>query len=79
MLSYLIVILSLEKLENRLHKNGKTDIHEHKQLNTKTKNNLKKPTLSVVIAGPPDTEYLYYALSVEGLTQKGSLLPAYIK
>ena len=79
MLSYLIVILSLEKLENRLHKNKKTDIHKDKQLSTKTKNNLKKPTLSVVIAGPPITEYLYYALNVEGLTQKDSLLPAYIK
>ena len=79
MLSYLIVILSLEKLENRLHKNKKTDIHKDKQLNTKTKNNLKKPTLSVVIASPPITEYLYYALNVEGLTQKDSLLPAYIK
>ena len=79
MLSYLIVILSLEKLENRLHKNERTDIHEDKQLNTKTKNNLKKPTLPVAIAGPPDTEYLYYPLNVKGLTQKESLLPAYIK
>ena len=39
---------------------------------------LKKPTLSVINAGPPDTEYLYYPLNVEGVTQKGSLLPAYI-
>ena len=28
---------------------------------------------------PPDTEYLYYPLNVEGVTQKGSLLPAYIR
>ena len=70
MLSYLIVILSLQKLKNRLHKNGKTDIHEDKQFDSKTKNNLKKPTLSVVNAGPPDTEYLYYPLNVKGLTQK---------
>ena len=30
----------------------------------------------VVNAGPPDTEYLYYTLGVEGVTLKGSLLPA---
>ena len=40
---------------------------------------LKKPTLSVINAGPPDTEYLYYTLNVEGATQKGSLLTAYIR
>ena len=39
----------------------------------------KKPTLSVINAGPPDTEYLYYPLNEEGATQKGSLLPAYIR
>ena len=39
----------------------------------------KKKTLSVINAGPPDTEYLYYPLNVEGVTQKGSLLPAYIR
>ena len=41
--------------------------------------NLKKPTLSVVNAGPPDTEYLYYPLDVEGVTLKGSLLPAHAR
>ena len=41
--------------------------------------NLEKPTLSVMNAGPPDTEYLYYPLNVEGITQKGSLLAAYIR
>ena len=41
--------------------------------------NLKKPTMSVVNAGPPDTEYLYYALDVEGITLKRSLLPAHIR
>ena len=40
---------------------------------------LKKPTLSVINAGPPDTEYLYYPLNMEGVTQKRSLLPAYIR
>ena len=41
--------------------------------------NLKKPTLSVVNAGPPDAEYLYYPLDVEGVTLQGSLLPAHIR
>ena len=35
----------------------KTDWHEDKQLDTKTKKNLKKQTLSVINAGPPDTEF----------------------
>ena len=39
----------------------------------------KTPTLSVINASSPDTEYLYYALNVEGVTQKCSLLPAYIR
>ena len=34
--------------------------------------------MSVVNVGPPDTEYLYYPLEVEGVTLKGSLLPAHI-
>ena len=48
-------------------------------MDTQKKKNLKKPTLSVISAGPPDTEYLYYPLNVEGVTQKGSLLPANIR
>ena len=40
---------------------------------------LKKPALSVVNAGPPNTEYLYYPLDAEGVTLKGSLLPAHIR
>ena len=31
----------------------KTDWHEDKQLDRKTKKSLKKPTLSVINAGPP--------------------------
>ena len=38
--------------------------------------NLQKPTEYVANAGTPDTEYLYYPLNVESITQKGSLLPA---
>ena len=30
----------------------------------------------VINACPPDTEYLYYLLHVEGVALKGSLLPA---
>ena len=71
---------SLKKLENRLHKDEKTDRQEDKQWDTKLKKkNLRKPTLSVVNAGSPDTEYLYYPLNVEVVPQKGSLLPAYIR
>ena len=47
----------------------------HKQIGTKKKTNLKKSN-TVVNAGPPDTGYLYYLLDVEGVTLKGSLLPA---
>ena len=47
-------------------------------MNKKSKN-LKKPTLSVVNAGPPDREYLYYPLDVESVTLKVSLLPAHIR
>ena len=32
--------------------------------------------MAVVNAGPPDAEYLYYPPDVEGVTLKGSLLPA---
>ena len=45
----------------------------------KKKNKIKKNSTVVVNAGPPDTEYLYYPLDVEGVTLKGSLLPANIK
>ena len=35
------------------------------------KKNLKKPTLSVFNADPPDTDYLYDPLNMEGVTLKG--------
>ena len=48
-------------------------------MNKKSKD-LKKPTLSVVNAGPPHTEYLYYyPLDVEGVNLRGSLLPAHAR
>ena len=37
MLSYLIDIISPKRLENRLHKDEKTDRHEDKQTDAKTK------------------------------------------
>ena len=77
MLSYLIVILGLRKLENTLFL-CPTDRHED-SWTQKQRKNLKKPTLADVSAGPPDKEYLYYSLNVKGATQKGSLLPAYIR
>ena len=41
--------------------------------------NLKKTTWSVVNAGSPGTEYLYYPSDVEGVTLKGSLLLAHLR
>ena len=77
MLSYLVAIIRL--------KNFRIDYKQVKKLtDTKTsrwtqkqKNSLK--TNIVVNAVPPDTEYLYYPLNVEGVTQKSSLFPAHIR
>ena len=46
---------------------------------TQKSKNLKKPTMSVVSAGPPDKECLFYPLDEEGVTLKGSLSPAHIR
>ena len=49
-----------------------------KQTDTKKeKKNLK--TNTDANAGPPDTACLYYPLDVEGVTLKGSLLPASLR
>ena len=77
MLSYLIVIIRF--------KNFRIDCTQMKKLmeiktsrwTQKHKKYLKANT--VVNAGPPDTEYLYYPLNVEGVTQKDALLPAHIR
>ena len=79
MLSYLIGIISPNTIENRLPTDEKTDRHEDKQMDRKTKKNFKKPTLPVVSAGPPDTESLHYPLNLEVVSQKGSLLRAHIR
>ena len=44
-----------------------------------TKKEKKSKTNTDVNAGPPDTAYLYYPLDVEGVTLKGSLLPASLR
>ena len=48
-----------------------------KQTDTKKKKNLKNQHWCH--AGPPDNAYLYYPLDVEGVTLKGSLLPAILR
>ena len=48
-----------------------------KQTDAKKEKNLK--TNTDANAGPPDTVYLYYPLDVEGVTLKGSLLPASLR
>ena len=52
------------------------DWHRSKQINTR-KQNSKKTTLSVVNAGPPDMDYLYYPVNNGGDTLKVSLLPTH--
>ena len=49
------------------------------QTNRRKKEKKSKKSNTVVNAGFPDTEYLYYPLDVEGFTLKGSLLPANAK
>ena len=75
MLGYLIVIIRPKNIENRLHTDKNTDWLEDTQTKKQIKN-IQKPTAYVANAGTPDTEYLYFPLNVEGVTQKGSLLPA---
>ena len=51
--------------------NEKTDRHKRR-----TVAHLEISNMSVDNTGPPDSTYLYYSY-VEGVTLKGSLLPAY--
>ena len=56
---------------------GKTDGWKKRNIEVgATTKNLKKLILSIFNTGPPDTDYLYYPLNVEGVILKGSLLPA---
>ena len=77
MLSYLIVIIRLNNLRTDCTQTKKLTEMKTNRWTQKQKKSLK--TNTDVNAGPPDTEYLYYPLNVEGVTQKGSLLPAHIR
>ena len=77
MLSYLIVIIRLKNFRIDCTQTKKLTEMKTNRWTQKQKKYLK--TNTVVNAGPPDTEYLYYPLNVEGVTQKGSLLPAHIR
>ena len=77
MLSSLIVIIRFKNF--RIHCTQMKKLTEMKTNRWTQKHKKYLKTNTVVNAGPPDTEYLYYPLNVEGVTQKGSLLPAHIK
>ena len=77
MLSYLIVIIKLKNLRIDCTQTKKLTEMKTNRWTQKQKKSLK--TNTDVNAGPPDTEYLYYPLNVEGVTRKGSLLPAHIR
>ena len=77
MLSYLIVIIRLKNFRIDCTQTKKLTEMKTNRWTQKQKKSLK--TNTVVNAGPPDTEYLYYPLNVESVTQKGSLLPAHIR
>ena len=77
MLSYLIVIIKLKNLRIDCTQTKKLTEMKTNRWTQKQKKPLK--TNTDVNAGPPDTEYLYYPLNVEGVTRKGSLLPAHIR
>ena len=77
MLSYLIVIIRLKNLRIDCTQTKKLTEMKTNRWAQKQKKSLKTNTF--VNAGPPDTEYLYYPLNMEGVTQKGSLLPAHIR
>ena len=58
MLSYLTVITTPKKLENRLRTDEKTDWHKGIQMDTKTKKKPKNPALSLVNAGSSDRVFV---------------------
>ena len=77
MLSYLIVIIRFTNFRIDCTQMKKLTEMKTSRWTQEQKKSLK--TNTVVNASPPDTEYLYYPLNVEGITQKGSLLPAHIR
>ena len=73
-----LIIVSFEKFEMSCKQTHKyRDWLTHRQTYEQKSKNLKKPTLSVVNAGP--LVNLYYQLYVEGVTLKVSLLPVHIR
>ena len=54
-------------------------LYEDIQMDTKTKQKKIKNQHCLLPMLVPQIEYLYYQLNVEGVTQKGSLLPAHIR
>ena len=77
MLSYLIVIIKLSNFRIDCTQTKKLTEMKTNRWTQKQKTSLK--TNTVVNVGLPDIEYLYYPLNIEGVTQKGSLLPAHIR
>ena len=75
MLSYLIVIIRLKNFRIDCTQTKKLTEMKTSRWTQKQKRSLK--TNAVVNAGLQDTGYLYYPLNLEGVTQKGSLLPAH--
>ena len=63
-----------EKLEINCKQTHRYRLNDTDKQTQKRKKSKKSNT--VVNVGPPDTEYLYYPLDEEGVTLKGSLLPA---
>ena len=79
MLSYLIVIIRPKKLAiDCTHMKRLTDMKTYRWTQKQNKKS-KKIKLSLFNAGPREIEHLYYSLNVEGVTRKGSLLPAHIR
>ena len=77
MLSYLIVIIRLKNFRIDCTQTKKLTEMKTNRWTQKQKKSFK--TNTDVNTGPPDTEYLYYPLNVEGVLQKGSLLPAHVR
>ena len=63
-----------EKLEINCKQTHRYRLSDTDKQTQKRKKSKKSNT--VVNTGSPDTAYLYYPLGVEGVTLKGSLLPA---
>ena len=61
-----------------MHIDAQTERLTYRQADGNKKVKILKTNTAVVDAGPPDTEYLYCPLDIDGITLKGTLLPALI-